>query len=68
MGKMKELFIELQEENEDRAMYYGITPSSDTCPNCLETRMIEQTVDQYFECLYCGHMLIKHRDGSYQIT
>jgi uncharacterized protein (DUF983 family) len=68
MGKMKELFIQLLEEDEDRVMYYGTTPNDRQCPNCLETKMVEQVTDNDYECLFCGHSLILLPDGTLQIN
>jgi uncharacterized protein (DUF983 family) len=68
MGRMKELFIELQEENEERQMYYGDTPSGHQCPNCLETKMVEQITDNDYECLFCGHELILLPDGTLKLN
>lgn len=68
MGKMKELFIDLQEEREERELYYGHTPSDLSCPNCGETKMVEQVTENDFECLYCGYHLIKLEDGTLQIN
>jgi uncharacterized protein (DUF983 family) len=68
MGRMKELFIDLQEEREEKEMYYGHTPSDNPCPNCGETKMVEQITESDFECLYCGYQLIKLEDGTLKIS
>ena len=68
MGRMKELFIQLLEEDEDRQLYYGKTPNDLQCPNCLETKMLEQITDNNYECLFCGHNLILLPDGTLKIN
>lgn len=68
MGKMKELFIQLQEEDEDRQLYYGETPNDRSCPNCLETKTLEQITDSNYECIYCGYELTLLPDGTLKIN
>lgn len=65
---MKELFIDLQEEREEIEMYYGHTPSDKSCPNCGNTKMVEQITENDFECLNCGCQLIKLEDAALKIS
>jgi uncharacterized protein (DUF983 family) len=47
---------------------YSETPNDRQCPNCLETKMVEQVTDNDYECLFCGHNLILLPDGTLQIN
>ena len=57
MGRMKDLFIELEREREDRSSYYPNTPSGHTCPNCNSLDVEPISVD-YYDCMQCGYHLV----------
>ena len=57
MGKMKELFIELERDHEDRTTLYPSTPSGYQCPNCNSLN-VEQISTDYFDCMTCGYHLV----------
>lgn len=62
MGRMKELFIELNREDEDKQLYYPDTPSDLTCPNC-NSNNVESFTRHYYDCMNCGYHLVLVDNG-----
>jgi hypothetical protein len=55
MSKMKELFMQLEEERESFESHYGdLEVLSDVkCINCNQYKL-EKVAENAYECLYCG--------------
>lgn len=64
MGKMKELYMELQEQEEQLSNYYRKSSafSDIQCINC-SYYSVEKVTDNSYECLHCGIHLTKVNDS-----
>ncbi|TXG83064.1 MAG: hypothetical protein E6R13_04315 [Spirochaetes bacterium] len=65
MGKMKELFIELQEQ-EERDVMLEEQSSFQTdilCPNCTTTTLHECSAEDLY-CEHCGYEFIKVSEST----
>ena len=71
MGRMKDLFIQMQEEQyqgnpaeylKEHAsrMYEGMSPSNFLCPNCMKEHLA-YTGDHELTCIKCGQDFIQVR-------
>lgn len=60
MGKMKEVFMEIQEREEaqENLEQASVFDSGILCPNCLESNLIEYSQEDLY-CEMCGQDFIK---------